>query len=121
MTGGYKTDWNDDDDGRGVGQMSPLLIVQDCLRRRCGTRANYQLPGASFAERRARYVNHADRLQSFEWAIRPPAGVMTEGQLFWRLLGRNGLYKPRQVLEEVAREIAYFAAAAEPVPPTGSI
>jgi hypothetical protein len=47
-------------------------------------------------------VNFADRLQSFEWAIRPPAGVWVEGSLYWRLLGRKGLYNPRAVLSEAA-------------------
>jgi NADH-quinone oxidoreductase subunit G len=96
-----------------------LLIVQDLFPSTLWERATYQLPSVSFAERQGSYVNHADRLQSFDWAIRPPAGSISEGQLCWRLLGRSGLYNARQVLEEVGREIAYFAAALEPVPPVG--
>ena len=82
-------------------------------------RATYQLPGASFAERDGSYVNCNDRLQSFAWAIRPPAGVWVEGHLYWRLLGRKGMYNPRSVLSEVAAEIIYFAAAGGEVPPVG--
>jgi hypothetical protein len=64
-------------------------------------------------------VNYADRLQRFDWAVRPPQGVLTEGQLLWRLLGRPGLYDPKAVLAEIAATIPYFAPAAEGVPPTG--
>jgi hypothetical protein len=64
-------------------------------------------------------VNFADRLQSFRWAVRAPAGVKLEGHLFWQLGGRAGLYRARTVLDEVAREIGYFAAAQETVSPTG--
>ncbi|MEX0586415.1 MAG: molybdopterin-dependent oxidoreductase [Pirellulales bacterium] len=96
-----------------------LLIAQDLFPSPLMDVATYQLPGAAFAEREGSYVNHAGILQSFKWAIRPPAGVWTEGQLLWRLLGRPGMYNARAVMEEIAAEIPYFAAAAEPVPPTG--
>ncbi len=76
-------------------------------------RATYQLPGAAFAEREGSYVNHADRLQSVEWAIRPMAGVRVEAGVYWQLLGQSGLYKARRVLDEIAAEIGYFAAAGE--------
>ena len=82
-------------------------------------RADYQLPGATFAEREGSYVNANDRLQSFRWAIRPPAGVLTEGQLYWQLLDKPGLYRASDVLDEIAREIIYFSAAAQGVPDVG--
>ncbi len=61
--------------------MLELLIVQDLFDSPLWRRATYQLPGASFAERAGSYVNFNDRLQSFDWAIRPPAGVWVEGPL----------------------------------------
>ena len=64
------------------------LIVQDSFSSPLWERADYQIPGATFAEREGSYVNAKDRLQSFRWAIRPPAGVLTEGQLYWQLLKR---------------------------------
>ena len=45
--------------------------------------------------------------------------MQVEGPLYWRLLGKPGLYSPRKVLDEVAREIAYFAPAAGPIPEVG--
>ena len=64
-------------------------------------------------------MNFADRLQSFTWSIRPPAGVMPEGPLFWRMLKKPGMFNARKVMETVAREVTYFAAASHPIPKTG--
>ncbi|MEQ8788727.1 MAG: molybdopterin-dependent oxidoreductase [Pirellulaceae bacterium] len=118
LSGGYKTDWNDQRAAAAFDAV-PLVIVQDAFASPLWERADYQLPGATFAERDGSYVNHADRLQSFRWAVRAPEGVMVEGQLYWRLLERPGLYNAAAVLGDVAREIGYFAAAAEAVPETG--
>ncbi len=118
ITGGYKTPWNDD---TVVGSLanSKLLIVQDCYASPLWDRADYQLPGATFAEREGSYVNYQDRLQSFKWAIRPPQGVKADGQLYWQLLGRTGLYNAAEVLEEIGREIPFFAPAIGGVPELG--
>jgi NADH-quinone oxidoreductase subunit G len=118
VTGGYKTDWNDAataDKFAGAG----CLIVQDCFSSPLYERADYQLPGAAFAERAGSYVNFNDRFQSFTWAVRPPQGVKVEGQLYWQLLSRPGLYSPRQALDDLAREIAYFAPAIGDIPDAG--
>jgi predicted molibdopterin-dependent oxidoreductase YjgC len=118
VSGGYKTDWNDESVAAKFAQVK-LLVVQDLFSSPLLERATYQLPGAAFAEREGSYVNYNDRLQSFAWAVRPPSGVMTEGQLYWQLLGKTGMYRAREVLDEVAREISYFAAAIDEVPETG--
>ncbi len=118
VSGGYCSQWHD---AAAADRFSSadILIVQDLFALPLMRRADYQLPGAAYPERDGSYVNHAGRLQSFGWAIRPPAGAMVEGQLYWRLLKRPGLYQSRAVLDEVARDILYFRAAAEPVPETG--
>ncbi len=117
-SGGYKQAWIDAPAAERLAAVE-CLVVQDLFDSPLVQRANYRLPGAAFAEREGSYVNHADRLQSFRWAIRPPAGVRVEAGVYWELLGMTGLVKARRVLDEVAREIPYFAAAAEPVGPLG--
>jgi NADH-quinone oxidoreductase subunit G len=117
VAGGYREPWIDD--AKAERLVAETLIVQDMFDSPLWRRATFQLPGASFAERSGSYVNHADRLQSFEWAIRPPAGAWVEGHLYWRMLGLRGLYNPRTVLSEMAAKIGYFAAAGDEVPPTG--
>jgi NADH-quinone oxidoreductase subunit G len=119
ISGGYHEPWIDEATAARLAG-APLLIVQDLFDSPLWQMATYQLPGASFAERSGSYVNFADRLQSFDWAIRPPAGVWVEGNLYWRMLGMDGMYQPRRVLEEVASEIGYFSAAGgAPVPEVG--
>lgn len=118
FTGGYKTDWNNEATVAAIEKIS-TVIVQDCFRSPLWDNATYQLPGATFAERGGSYVNSAERLQSFDWAIRVPAGAMVEGHVYWRLLGRKGMYKSSEVLEEVAREVPFFSPAAGEVPAAG--
>ncbi len=97
----------------------PLRIVQDIFPTPLSQQATYELGGLAFAERGGSYVNFRDHLQSFSWAVRPPAGAFAEGQLFWQLLGRSGLYQSASLLPRIAAEIAYFAAAGHAVPSTG--
>ena len=118
LTGGYKTEWNTQETVAALSEVA-TLVVQDCFRSPLWNAATFQLPGGVFAERAGSYVNFADRLQSFDWAIRAPAGAMVEGQLYWRLLGRKGLFQPAEILQEVTREVPYFSAAQGPIAETG--
>lgn len=118
VSGGYKTNWNDATTAAAFSSVTSL-VVQDTFESPLWKAGTVQLPGATFAERDGSYVNFNDRLQSFRWSIRPPTGVKTEAQLLWSLLGKTGLYKSREILEEVGREIAYFAPALGGVSETG--
>lgn len=118
VSGGYKNDWIDQSAADHFRRLK-LLIVQDLFPSPLSELATFALPGAAFAERPGSYVNRHDRLQTAAQAIRPPAGVRTEGSLLWELSGRKGLYSPRTVLTEIAREIVSFSAALGPVPETG--
>jgi len=118
VAGGYKRDWIDDATAARFERLN-LLVVQDLFPSPLSERATHVLPGPAYPERDGSYVNHADRLQSAPWAIRPPLGVRTDGSLLWELLGRKGLYNSRAVLEEAAREILYFSAVIGPMPETG--
>lgn len=111
VSGGYKTDWHTAEQAEAFAGLD-VLVVQDLFASPLAERADYQLPGGSFAEREGSYVNALDRLQSFAWAVRPPAGVWVEGPLYWRLLGRAGMYKGRAALAELATEIVAFHPAA---------
>jgi len=95
------------------------LVVQDLFPSPLSELAAFELPGAAWAEREGAYVNRRHWLQKAAWAIRPPAGVRTEGSLFWELLGREGLYRAETVLEEAATEIACFSPARGPIPEEG--
>jgi len=118
VAGAYKSDWIDEPCARRFDRLE-LLVVQDLFPSPLLQHATYVLPAAAFAERAGSYVNHGDRLQTADWAIRPPSGLRTEGSLYWELLGMPGLYDARAVLDEAAREILYFSAAAGSVPEVG--
>ena len=118
ISGGYKHDWIDEATAARLEGLD-FLVVQDMFDSPLWRRADYQLPGAAFAEREGSYVNHADRLQSVVWAVRPPAGVHVEGGVYWQLLSMPGMYRARKALSELAAEVIYFAAAAGLVPAVG--
>jgi NADH-quinone oxidoreductase subunit G len=118
VAGGYPKDWIDPDNAKRLAG-AKLLVVQDLFESPLVPHADYVLPAAAFAEREGSYVNCSDRLQSFRWAIRPPQGVRVEGSLYWQLLGREGLYDARGVLQEIAGEMLYFSAAVDQVPDVG--
>jgi NADH-quinone oxidoreductase subunit G len=118
VAGGYKDDWIDEPTARRFDGL-PLLVVQDLFSSPLSERATYELPGAAWAERDGSYVNRGDRLQTSFLAVRPPWGVRPEASLCWELLGRKGLYQQRAVLDDLAREILYFSAAAGPLPEVG--
>jgi NADH-quinone oxidoreductase subunit G len=118
VAAGYRSPWIDEATAARFSQVE-LIVVQDIFDSPLWRRATYQLPSGGYAERSGSYVNFQDRLQFFRWAVRPPAGAKVEGHLYWQMLGMSGLYNGRKVLNEIAAEIPYFAAAMDPVPPTG--
>ncbi|MFO0913431.1 MAG: 2Fe-2S iron-sulfur cluster-binding protein [Pirellulales bacterium] len=118
VTGGYPQPVSSAEDAEALASVG-VRIVQDLIPGPLWETAHYRLPSAAWPERSGSYVNVQDRLQSFEWAVRPPRGVLADGQLLWRLSGRQGLYQPRTVLSEISQQVGYFAAAAQPVPAVG--
>ncbi len=110
VSGGYKTDWINERTAERFASVKEL-VVQDLFDSPLYQRATFQLPGGAFPEKEGSYVNFADRLQSFRWAIRPPQGVWVEGPLYWRLLDRSGLFNARAVLGELGAKIPYFHMA----------
>ncbi len=118
VAGGYPAAWPESSETKSLSQL-PLLVIQETFPSSLGRQARFQLPAVTFPEREGSFVNFADRLQSFTWAIRPPTGVYTDGQLYWRLLENPGMYRARPVLDELAEYFVYFSAASGPIPDVG--
>lgn len=118
ISGGYKHEWIDNELAEKLAT-AECLVVQDLFESPLMDRAAYRLPGAAFAEREGSYVNFVDRLQSVEWAVRPPVGVRVEGGVYWELLALPGLFKARRALSELAATVPFFARAADAVDPLG--
>lgn len=118
VSGGYPEPWIDDATASRLAAI-PLVVLQDLFDSPLWQAATYCLPGVAYPERAGSFVNAAQRLQSFDWSVRPPAGCRVEGSIYWQLLGRRGLYAPTTVRQELARELVDFAAASGEIPPVG--
>lgn len=118
VSGGYRDEWIDEETAATFDKLK-LLVVQDLFPSPLSRRATYELGGAAFAERDGSYVNRQHRLQSVAWAVRPPAGVRTEGSMLWELAGRSGLYDAAATLRELASEIVFFHPALGKIPESG--
>lgn len=118
ITGGYPAAWHDETLARQFADV-PTIVMQDIFASPLWAQATLQLPGSAFAERDGSYVNYSDRLQSFRWAVRPPAGARVEGRVYWQLLNMPGMYNARQVLTELGQANSFFAPAIGEVPDVG--
>lgn len=118
ITGLNPEPWNDEAEAARIDSIA-LKIVQDFLPSPIARKATYVLPGVTFAEKGGSYVNHAGLLQMTDWAIRPFEAAHIDGQIFFDLLGRRGLYQAGSILPELAAEVAFFARAANGVPDGG--
>ncbi len=118
IAGGYKTDWNDADHGGQAGRHAAAHRAGSVSFAAGGT-SRLAVAGDGFC-RTVRIIRESQRpAADIRVGVRPPRGVLSEGQLLWRLLGRHGLYNAPQVLAEVAEEIVYFCAALRADPRRG--
>jgi NADH-quinone oxidoreductase subunit G len=111
LTAGYSPragEWLAADQVEGLRQV-PLLVVQDLFPSPASAAARYVLPAASFAEKDGTFVNHAGLAQALHWAVRPPRGCRTDGQVFLDLMERPGLLHAPTLRAELAGEVPYFA------------
>jgi NADH-quinone oxidoreductase subunit G len=90
----------------------PLLVVQDLFAKPASALARYVVPAVSFAEKDGTFVNHAGLAQEIHWAVRPPRGCRTDGQVFLDLMERRGLWHAPTLRAELAAEVPFFAPMA---------
>jgi NADH-quinone oxidoreductase subunit G len=102
IVGGYLSDWVTD----ALKLPRGVKVVQDILPNKLTGSADALLPAAAWAEKDGCWENHAGRLQAFSAAVTPPAGAMREGDVYYRLLGRSGLYNAQAVRQEMGEPFA---------------
>jgi NADH-quinone oxidoreductase subunit G len=90
----------------------PLLVVQDLFATPASALARYVVPAVSFAEKDGTFVNYAGLAQEIHWAVRPPRGCRTDGQVFLDLMERRGLWHAPTLQAGLAAEVPYFAPLA---------
>ena len=83
-----------------------VLGVQSILASPTSERADYILPGASFAEKRGSMINGTGRLQRLNKAIPPPGQAMDDWQILVQLKaalgGGNGIHAIEDVFKSMA-------------------
>jgi NADH-quinone oxidoreductase subunit G len=97
-----------------------LRVVQDILPNAVTQIADFVIPGAAWAEKDGCWENHAGRIQHFSAAIAPPEGARRDGDVYYTMLGRTGLYNASSVRREMGEPFASVKVpsreAAEPAP-----
>jgi NADH-quinone oxidoreductase subunit G len=109
VAGGYPRCWIDEAQATRLAKLE-LLIVQDILPSPASRVAKYFLPGGSFAEKDGTFVNHAGLAQAIHRAITQPGETRSDGRIFMELMERRGLFHAPTIRQEMAKEIAGFAA-----------
>lgn len=102
IVGGYLRDWVGDD----LKLPKTFRVVQDILPNRLTASADVLLPAAAWAEKDGCWENFAGKIQAFAAAIDPPAGAMREGDVYYRLLGRAGMYNAEVLRAEMGQPFA---------------
>jgi NADH-quinone oxidoreductase subunit G len=104
IVGGYLSPW--------VPPSPPALlksgyrVVQDILPSSLSESADVLLAAAAWAEKDGCWENFAGRIQAFVAAVTPPEGARRDGDVFYKLLGRPGLYNAEAVREEMGEPFA---------------
>ena len=105
VTGGYLSDWQP--------AKSPLpkgfKVVQDLLQSSLANTADVLLPSAAWAEKDGSWENYQGKIQHFSSAIAPIEGSRREGDVYYGLLGRTGLYNAEVVRQEMGEAFATVA------------
>ena len=110
IVGGYLSTWLPTDLPR-LFKAGNLRVVQDILPNALTAIADVVLPAAAWAEKDGCWENYAGKIQPFSAAIAPPEGARREGDVYYAILGRSGLYNAAVVRREMGEP---FASVKEP-------
>jgi NADH-quinone oxidoreductase subunit G len=105
IVGGYLSPWLPAD-LPALFRAGNYRVVQDILPSALSDGAEVVIPGAAWAEKDGCWENHAGKIQAFAAAIAPPEGAVREGDVYYKLLGRQGLYNAGSVRREMGEPFA---------------
>lgn len=111
VVGGYPESWVPSSLESAV-SAAQLLVVQDILSSALSDRADFVLPGGTFAERDGTFVNFAGLAQGIKAAIRSPGNARADGRILMELSERRGLFHAESIRREMAAAIPAFAPLA---------
>lgn len=87
-----------------------LVVVEDLQSSALTDAAHYVLAGGAWAEKDGTFVNSADLAQMIQRALRGPQDARPDGRILWELNERKGLFRAATIRQEIANEVAGFAA-----------
>jgi anaerobic selenocysteine-containing dehydrogenase len=103
VVGGYLSDWQPPTAVLPKG----FKVVQDILGSSLADSADVVLPAAAWAEKDGSWENYQGKIQHFNAAVAPIEGARREGDVYYTLLGRTGLYNAADVREEMGGVFAH--------------
>ena len=114
IVGGYLSAWLPADAKQQPAVFGRMFkVVQDILPSSLADKADVLLPAAAWAEKDGCWENYAGRIQPFAAAIAPPDGAHREGDIYYKLLGRTGLYNAEDVRSEMGEPFASISLPTE--------
>jgi len=99
IVGGYLSDWVPKDQPAVF--KKGFRVLQDLLPSTISGSVDVLLPAAAWAEKDGCWENYQNRLQAFTAAITPLGGTKREGDVYYTLLGRPGLYNAATIRKEM--------------------
>jgi NADH-quinone oxidoreductase subunit G len=109
IVGGYLSEWVTD----ALKLPRGIKIVQDILPNKLTAGADAVIPGAAWAEKDGCWENFAGKIQCFTAAVPPVDGVRRDGDVYYKLLGRTGLFNAEDVRKEMGEPFASVALPSE--------
>ncbi len=102
IVGGYLSNWVTDS----LKLPKSFKVVQDILPNKLTNSADVLIPAAAWAEKDGTWENHTGKLQAFAGAVAPPENAVREGDVYYKLLGRKGLFNADEVRSEMGEPFA---------------
>jgi len=108
IAGGYLSNWISGSLPAPLGK--GFRVVQDILPNTLTDKADVLLPAATWAEKDGTWENHGGKLQIFSGAVPPPEGARREGDVYYTLLHRKGLYHAESIRQEIGEPLRAIKA-----------
>ncbi|HEV2689781.1 MAG TPA: molybdopterin-dependent oxidoreductase, partial [Bryobacteraceae bacterium] len=104
IVGGYLSNWLPLD--LPALSIGGFRVIQDILPNALTSRADVVLPAAAWAEKEGCWENYQGRIQAFAAAVAPLEGARREGDVYYKMLGRTGMYNADAVRKEMGEPFA---------------
>jgi NADH-quinone oxidoreductase subunit G len=113
IVGGYLSSWINDNTPKLFKE--GFSVVQDLLPSSLTESADVLFPVAAWSEKDGCWENFQGKIQPFVSAISPPEGIRREGDVYYKMLGRSGMYNAQAIRGEMGEPFAAITIPTESV------